>query len=447
MDLRAKLGRLRTGSALAALTALAPNFEPASMATVEPAKAERIARLRALIGEVYERDRLRASKVVALAPEPRAAPWPSVETAHGLLHVVERWLEPDHHHGRAPLAAGLRTRPGTLAVLTRDAALDELDVSRALYLDTETTGLAGGTGTVAFLVGLARFEDGVLGIEQLLVPNLGAEAPVLARLAERLAAASCVITYNGKSFDWPLLRTRFVLSRLPVPALPPHIDLLHTARSVWKQRFATLRLTEVEREVLSFAREHDVAGEEIPARYFAYLRDGRTERLAPVLEHNQNDLIALAALLGALITRLEQVDTQGNPHDALAFGRLALRIRDNQRALACARAALAASHEPAVSCRALVFASEVWRQLGDVAQAAQSLEAALPLAVDLPLRAALHFALAKLYEHDLDQLAAALQHAHYTEPVEGPLTHGRRIGRLHRKLLRRDTPQLRSARS
>ena len=433
--------------------------------------------------------------------------------------------------------------------------LIDLDLSRALFLDTETTGLAGGTGTVAFLVGLARFVDGVLCIEQLIVPELGQERPVLARLAERIAAASCVITYNGKSFDWPLLRTRFVLSRMPVPALPAHIDLLHAARSVWKQRMPSVRLTDVEREILHFERLDDIPGAEIPARYFEFLRDGSAERLAPVLEHNQNDVIALAALLGVLITRFEGVDKVQDPRDALAFGRIALRARDAERALACARAALAASgadesilsapadraalsastglHESILSAPAaraalsasaelqrapahaaslsapplrqhrshpahgaplsarlaapaslapahaaplgarlaapvslalahaaplsvrlaapaslapaqrdalrdaLLLASDVQRQLGDTVHAAELLEAALLYTSSPPLRAATHFALAKLYEHDQGALAAALRHARHTELIEGSVAHGRRLGRLHRRLLRR----------
>jgi uncharacterized protein YprB with RNaseH-like and TPR domain len=367
-----------------------------------------------------------------------------------------------------------------LAALARDASLIDLDLSRALFLDTETTGLAGGTGTVAFLVGLARFVDGALCVEQLIVPELGQERAVLARLAERIAAASCVITYNGKSFDWPLLRTRFVLCRMPVPALPCHIDLLHAARSVWKQRMSSVRLTDVEREILHFERQDDIPGAEIPARYFAFLRDGSAERLAPVLEHNQNDVIALAALLGALITRFERVQDVKDPRDALAFGRIALRARDGERALACARAALAASGAdesilsvqavssatPATLQRgwaqgvssatsaplqcapalapaqrdtvraALLLASDVQRQLGDTIRAAELLETALLHTSAPPLRAATHFALAKLYEHDHGALAAALRHARHTELIEGSLAHGRRLGRLHRRLLR-----------
>jgi uncharacterized protein YprB with RNaseH-like and TPR domain len=487
MDLRAKLGRLRTASANAfahadALTDVqllrrpetsvrpdaiddAPTRPTAKSPGIVRSKAERIAQLRALIGEVAARDRERKPSRPVLAREPRVLPFCQVPTAHGTLHLVERWLEPDHHHGRAPVRDGLRTQPSTLATLARDASLNDLDLSRALFLDTETTGLAGGTGTVAFLVGLARFVDGVLCVEQLIVPQLGQERPVLSRLAERIAAASCVVTYNGKSFDWPLLRTRFVLCRMPVPALPAHIDLLHAARSVWKRRMPSVRLTDVEREILHFEREDDIPGAEIPARYFEFLRDGSAERLAPVLEHNQNDVIALAALLGALITRFERVDQVKDPRDALAFGRIALRARDGERALACARAALTASgaDESILSAQAdpsaapaallcgpaslapaqrdtlrdaLLLASDVQRQLGDTIRAAELLEAALLHTSSPPLRAATHFALAKLYEHAQGALAAALRHARHTELIEGSVAHGRRLGRLHRRLLR-----------
>ncbi|HEX4355447.1 MAG TPA: ribonuclease H-like domain-containing protein, partial [Polyangiales bacterium] len=414
MDLRAKLSRLRSSHpALTLASALPePEPEPELPSAFERAKAERIAKLRALIGAVAVRDEARRVEpahelLPREAPKSRALPWCRVETSHGALHKIERWLEPDHHHGRAPLMAAMPSRIGTVSLLTGDPSLAELDVSRALFLDTETTGLAGGTGTVAFLVGLARFEDGALMIEQLIVPELGCERPVLARLAECIASASCLVTYNGKSFDWPLLRTRFVLSRMTPPPLAAHVDLLHAARAVWKDRMASVRLTEVEREILHFERDHDIPGAEIPARYFAYLRDGDAERLSPVLEHNQNDLIALAALLGALVTRCERVEALEHAGDALAFGKLALRARDAEQARRCAQAALlvsgaheALSAQPArdLARRALLFASEIEKRRGDSAQAAMLLEHALTHTSDLSLRAAIHVGLAKLYE-------------------------------------------------
>jgi len=439
MDLRAKLARLRSMEPPAALFAQeeapeAPATCEAAAYALEAAKAQRIAQLRALIGEVSARDKRRAPEPAAALPE--IPMWPSIETEHGELHVHERYLEPDHHHGRAPLRAGLTGQAGTLMALLRDTDATDIDLSRALYLDTETTGLAGGTGTVAFLVGLARFVDGALCTEQLIVRQLGAEAPVLARLAERIAAASCVITYNGKSFDWPLLRTRFVLARLPVPALPPHLDLLHVCRSLWKARLPSVRLVDMEREILCFERVDDLPGSEIPARYFEFLRTGSPAQLAAVLEHNQNDLIALSALLGAVTGLFEHAQPLTDPRDAISFGRLALRAGDGERAARFAAWAVEHGVDRADLRRALIFSSDVERHFGRLSEALARLEEALSHTDDAHLRSRLHFKLAKHYEHEQRDLARALRHARNTELIEGPLLHGRRLGRLHRRILR-----------
>jgi uncharacterized protein YprB with RNaseH-like and TPR domain len=404
----------------------------------DTAKSERLAQLRALIGEVSARDaRLKERVKTREAAQPEAPLWPRMPTPLGELHVHERYLEPDHHHGSAPVRSGLCGDQRTLATLLRDALLPDVDLSRALYLDTETTGLAGGTGTVAFLVGLARFEQGALCTEQLIVPQLGAEAPVLGRLAERIAAASCIVTYNGKSFDWPLLRTRFVLARMPVPALPLHIDLLHMCRSVWKARLPSVRLVDMEREVLRFEREDDIPGAEIPARYFEYLRTGSPSKLVAVLEHNQNDLIAMAALLGALMAQFAQVAPLLDARDAISYGRVALRARDCERARAFAQVAIALNLAGDDRARALILAADVERHLGEMTQAVALLERALAHSLHEPRRWQLHMTLTKLYEHEHGDLEGALRHARQTEPIEGPMLHGRRLGRLHRRLMRR----------
>jgi uncharacterized protein YprB with RNaseH-like and TPR domain len=363
-------------------------------------------------------------------------PWATRETPHGPLFLVERWLEPAHLHGRASVHSALDRLPATVAALALDAELAGLDLSRMLFLDTETTGLAGGSGTVAFLVGLAAFHDDSLLLTQFVLPNLGGEIPMLVALAEHLAAASCILTYNGKSFDWPLLRTRYVMNRLPVPALPPHVDLLHACRRIWKPRLGSVRLQDVEREIMNFSREGDVDGAEIPSRYFSFLRDGGTEWLVPVLEHNQNDLIALPAMLGALGERFERIECGDHALDALAFGRLALRVADGDRAAAFAHVAIAASEGSDLESHAWSFRGEVAKRARAAAEAVQHYEQALELCVD-PLRGAtLRVLLSKLYEHGLRDLRAAYRHARDTELAEGPELQGRRLGRLTRKLER-----------
>jgi uncharacterized protein len=418
-----------------ALSKVAPADELPALAESKP---ERIAQLRALIAGVAARnlrDKPEAPAPVAHAPPP----WVQEATPHGPLHVCTRYLEPDHHHGHAPVRAGLRELPGTIASLVCDPEYAALDLSRALYLDTETTGLAGGTGTIAFLVGLARFEDSSLCVEQLVVPQLGTEKPMLVRLAERLAAASCIVTYNGKSFDWPLLRTRFVLARLPVPELPPHIDLLHVCRRLWKQRLPSVRLVDMERQVLRFEREDDLPGSEIPARYFEFLRGGSPDRLCPVLEHNQNDIIALAALLGALMRQYAGELSLCDSADALHFGKLALRARDLERARSFGSDAVSHSVCEREAHAALTLCAEIEHKLGRIPEAIALLERAVEhaeAAGEALAAAQLHFMLAKLYEHEQHDLARALRHARNTEPVEGPSLHGRRLGRLYRRLLR-----------
>lgn len=363
-------------------------------------------------------------------------PWATRETPYGPLFVVERWLEPSHHHGGASVHSALERLPATLAALALDPALADLDLSGMLFLDTETTGLAAGSGTVAFLVGVAAFHDDSLLLTQLLLPNLGGEVPMLLALAEYLAAASCILTYNGKSFDWPLLRTRYVMNRLPVPALPPHVDLLHASRRIWKPRLGSVRLSAVEREIMRFSRQGDIDGSEIPSRYFSFLHDGGTEWLVPVLEHNQNDLIALPAMLGALGERFEQIECGDHALDALAYGRLALRVSDSPRAAAFARAAVAASEGSDLESCAWSFCGEVAKHAREAEAAVRHYEQALELCSDAARCAVLHVLLAKLYEHGVRDLQAAYRHARSTELAEGPELQGRRLGRLMRKLER-----------
>ena len=126
------------------------------------------------------------------------------DTAHGPLHMIDEYLEPRHHHGRAPIAEALGISTERLAQLALDPSLEAVDFRRALFFDTETTGLAGGTGTVPFLIGIAWFEDESFRIQQLFLPDLGREAPIIHWLRERVAQSSCVVSFKGKTVDWPL---------------------------------------------------------------------------------------------------------------------------------------------------------------------------------------------------------------------------------------------------
>src|ERR1700674_156551 len=196
-----------------------------------------------------------------------------------------------------------RARDELVSRKTR-AALE--DPEKWLFLDTETTGLAGGTGTYAFLIGLGWWDAGGLQVEQFFMRDFAEEHSLLQELSQRIAERPVLVTFNGKSFDWPLLENRFTMTRsIAVPKLAAHLDLLHPARALWRLRLGSVRLVELERHVLhaprlGWHRENDVASALIPQYYFDYLRGGPAEPLAGVVRHNQMDLRGLAALFGKI---------------------------------------------------------------------------------------------------------------------------------------------------
>jgi uncharacterized protein len=181
-----------------------------------------------------------------------------------------------------------------------------------LFLDTETTGLSGGSGTYPFLVGIAWWEGGGLEIEQLFMREYSEERSLLFALRERIAEHPVLVTFNGKSFDWPLLETRYRMTRkISVPTPRAHLDFLHPARLLWRLRLGSVRLSELERHVLGWDRGADLLSGLIPQIYFDYLRGGQPERLVPVLNHNQLDLRGLAALSSRILSLLNDVENLG----------------------------------------------------------------------------------------------------------------------------------------
>src|SRR6267143_660730 len=236
-----------------------------------------------------------------------------------------------------------RTRDESVSRKTR-AALE--DPGKWLFLDTETTGLAGGTGTYAFLIGLAWWDAGGLQAEQFFMRDFVEEHSLLQELSQRVAERPVLVTFNGKSFDWPLLENRFTMTRsIAVPKLAAHLDLLHPARALWKLRLGSVRLVELERQVLDartlgWHREEDVLAALIPQHYFDYLRGGPAEPLAAVVRHNQMDLRGLAALVGKIDALLASGDRgEVESLDLFGLSRYLQRRGDSQRAhSACTQA-------------------------------------------------------------------------------------------------------------
>jgi uncharacterized protein YprB with RNaseH-like and TPR domain len=213
-----------------------------------------------------------------------------------------------------------------LRLLDPAAPSEAADCTRWLFLDTETTGLAGGTGTYAFLVGIAWWDGSGLAVEQLFMRDHREEAPLLEELAARLAERDVLVTFNGKSFDWPLLETRFRIARRRAAApARTHLDLLHSARQLWRMQIGSARLPELERRVLALERGRDLASELIPHRYFEYLRGGPAEPLAEVFRHNQLDLRGLAQLSARVVELLNAPESASTPLELYGLSRLLSR--------------------------------------------------------------------------------------------------------------------------
>jgi uncharacterized protein YprB with RNaseH-like and TPR domain len=261
--------------------------------------------------------------------------------------AVQNWFStPEFVAAHSTCLQLLSQQPDGVVSRRTRAALDNPE--KWLFLDTETTGLAGGTGTYAFLVGLAWWDAGGLQVEQLFMRDFAEEHSVLCQLAARLAERPVLVTFNGKTFDWPLLENRFRMTRaIAVPSLAAHLDLLHPARALWKFRLGTVRLTDLEREVLNptllgWRREGDVSSKFIPQFYFDYLRGGPPEPLLGVARHNQMDLRGLAALfvkINALLAEETNADEQMHGLDLFGLSKFLHRRGDKGRAqVACAQA-------------------------------------------------------------------------------------------------------------
>lgn len=187
------------------------------------------------------------------------------------------------------------------------ARIDEVIASERLVLfDTETTGLAGGTGTRAFMIGVGDWHDGQFRQRQLLISTLAAEAAMLDCFASWLRPDSVLVSYNGKSYDSPLLKTRFRLHQRACPLTGlTHLDLLHPVRRRWRGVWENCRLATVERQLLRVVREDDLPGSEAPAAWLGFLRGGSAAPLHRVAHHNSQDLRSLGGILGHLAAGAE----------------------------------------------------------------------------------------------------------------------------------------------
>jgi uncharacterized protein len=230
-------------------------------------------------------------------------------TPRGEVFVVEQTYPAEYRHGTSPLLCSLPL--ARISEWANDSRLAEMPLSRFAFLDTETSGLMGGTGTYAFMVGIGRFVEDRFVIRQFFMRDPAEEPALLEAAASFLAPAQALVTFNGKAFDAPLLATRYRLNQIPVPHKDyAHLDLLPLARRLWRDRLESRALKYLEQHILGMTRSiEEVQGYEIPWIYADYLRTGDARELAGVFYHNAMDVVAMAALLAHVNDVLE------NPYD------------------------------------------------------------------------------------------------------------------------------------
>ncbi len=293
-----------------------------------------------------------------------------LDTPHGPTFLHEETYPVDHLHGSHTLGELLNLSSPIVARMANDPALEKVDLHRIVFLDTETTGLTGGTGTLVFLVGLGAFQPPISNLQspffllrQFFLRNPAEEPAMLHALTDWLDSFEAVVSFNGRGFDLPLLSSRFTLARMQPRVLRfPHLDLLAPARRMWRGRLPSCALPSLERHVLDVRRQQaDVPGFLIPDMYLRYLRSGDASEMPRVMYHNAIDILSMVSLSTRLVNLFaptsfaDSMGTERRPDagDWLALGKWhdgLGRLADAEAAL---RACLAAQPDPATRTAAL----------------------------------------------------------------------------------------------
>lgn len=322
-----------------------------------------------------------------------------LETPYGPCYVVEKHFVIGEPWGNYNISAVERELSSDGLKILGVGDIPALTAERTLFLDTETTGLAGGTGTYAFLVGTGRFTTGGFLVKQFLMRDYNEELALLYAVDQELQTADAIVSFNGKTFDIPLLRTRFAISRLDFQGINEHcqVDLLHLARRLWRDKLTSCSLESLERNILGLTRHGDIPGYEIPQRFFLFLRTGDGSLLKDILEHNVLDLVSMAVLL-EIINDLGEVRPPdcSCPWVAEALGQVYAKNGKLTTALNFLEKAWSLADQKEQQIRILRTAALLHKRRREYEEAAQLWQRLLVLAED-DLMA--HEELAKHYEH------------------------------------------------
>jgi uncharacterized protein YprB with RNaseH-like and TPR domain len=357
-----------------------------------------------------------------------------VETEHGKHFETERLFEAHRRHGSMEIDSLERLPEDLLGPISNGEAPPS-PPTRWAFLDTETTGLAGGSGTYAFLIGVGRITAEGFRVRQFFMRDYGEEPSLMHALAGHLKDFDVLVTYNGKTYDVPLLETRYRMTRMRPPfSRMAHLDLLFGARRLWRLRFESCRLMDLERQIFGIEREGDIPGELIPYVYFEYLRAKEAFRLVPIFHHNAIDILSLACLTGVVPFAFRSpADTPLN-HGAELVG-LARWLRQSdqlEEALDMFRRAVDADLPDELLFRTLWDIGLLEKKRGNHAAAVTAFS-------DLstcrnPYRVRALEELAKHYEHHEKNLSMALEFTLAAIEIEDAEELRRRQARLERRL-------------
>ena len=293
-------------------------------------------------------------------------------------------------------------RAGSLEAASGLKTDRDIPLERVLFLDTETTGLSGGAGTIAFLTGMGYFEGDAFIVEQDLMRDYDEEPAMLKRIAELLERTDLLVTFNGRTFDMPLLESRMIMNGRRLKSGIPHLDLLHASRAVWKLRLKRCSLSALEQAVLGIVRQDDMPGSEVPKTYFEYLKTGHFPLIEPILEHNCQDIRSLPLLMSRLIRFFTAPDQAEDQRDIYSAGRALEKRGYTEQARRCYRAADAGT----VSALSRLKLADSHRRTMEFGEAATIYERMIGTGqgnVNVLTR------LAILYEHRLNRLPDALR--------------------------------------
>jgi hypothetical protein len=357
-----------------------------------------------------------------------------IENEHGRHFETERLWERHRRHGSMSIG-DFADLPADLLQPISNGEIEHAPPQKWAFLDTETTGLAGGAGTYAFLIGVGRITSEGFRVRQFFMREFGEEASLLHALSEHLKQFDVLITYNGKTYDQPLLETRYRMQRSQPPfGRLAHLDLLFGARRLWKLRFESCRLVELENQILGVEREGDLPGELIPYVYFEYLRTREAFKLLPIFHHNAIDILTLACLAGIVPWAFHSPENAQLSHGAEMVGlaRWLRKAEQHETALAMFRRAVDRGLHDDLLFRTLWDIAALEKKRGRTEAA---IEAFTEIACSRnPFRAAALEELAKHYEHRERNYAMALEMTRSALEIQNCDAFRHRAARLERRL-------------